>query len=150
MNGHSTQSNTNLSSLLSFDFLDENGNEIPVHTSIDQPFELIIPSDINWIIPPMILQNVSSLVNNDGSFHLHFVDISQSNRNISISVQLEIRSLNITLGYMLIYKFDNIPQLNSSISQIDGWSLLCPWSKNSNHSTDYMILIFLSAFRFNN
>jgi hypothetical protein len=36
--------------------------------------------------------------------------------------------LNNTLGYMLIYKFDGIPQLNSSINQINGWSILCPKS----------------------
>ena len=29
---------------------------------------------------------------------------------------------------MLIYKFDDIPQLNSLINQIDGWSLMCPSS----------------------
>lgn len=130
MGDHNAQTNTNLSDLLSFDFLDENGNEIPVHTTIDQPFELIIPSDINWIVPSMTQQNVSSLINDNNPFNLHFVNITQSNPNISTSVQIEIRSLNITLGYMLIYKFDNVPQLNSSINQIDGWSLLCPSSEN--------------------
>jgi hypothetical protein len=134
MAGQSAQATTNLSSLLSIDFLDESGNEMSVHTSIDQPFELVIPSDINWIVPPMILQNVSSLLNNstvnNGPFNLHFINISQSNPNISISVNLEIHPLNSTLGYMMIYKFDSVPQLNSSINQIDGWSLMCPSSKN--------------------
>ena len=134
MAGHRAQATTNLSSLLSISFLDENGNEISVHTSIDQPFELTIPSDINWVVPPMTLQNVSSLHNNNtlnnDLFNFHYIDINQSNPNISISVQLVMRPLNITLGYMLIYKFDNVPQLNSSINQIDGWSLMCPSSKN--------------------
>jgi hypothetical protein len=134
MAGQRAQATTNLSSLLSIDFLDESGNEMSVHTSIDQPFELVIPSDINWIVPPMILQNVSSLLNNstvnNGPFNLHFINISQSNPNISISVNLEIHPLNSTLGYMMIYKFDSVPQLNSSINQIDGWSLMCPSSKN--------------------
>jgi hypothetical protein len=133
MAGQRAQATTNLSSLLSIDFLDESGNEMSVHTSIDQPFELVIPSDINWIVPPMILQNVSSLLNNstvnNGPFNLHFINISQSNPNISISVNLEIHPLNSTLGYMMIYKFDSVPQLNSSINQIDGWSLMCPSSK---------------------
>jgi hypothetical protein len=104
------------------------------HTSADQPFELIIPSDINWIVPPLILQNVSSSLNNNtvnnGPFNLHFINISQSNLNISISVSFEIRPLNVTLGYMMIYKFDSVPQLNSSINEIDGWSLMCPSGKN--------------------
>jgi hypothetical protein len=134
MIGHRVQAITNLSSLLSIDFLDENGQEMSVQTSVDQPFELFIPSDINWIVPPMTLQNVSSLLNNNtvinGPFNLHFINISQSNMNISISVQLEIHPLNTTLGYMMIYKFDNVPQLNSSINEIDGWSLMCPESKN--------------------
>ena len=65
MASHRAQATTNLSSLLSIDFLDDSGNVMSVHTSIDQPFELTIPRDINWIVPPMTLQNVSSLPNNN-------------------------------------------------------------------------------------
>jgi hypothetical protein len=133
MAGGDAQANTNLSTLLSITFLDENSNEIPVHTSADQAIELLIPRDVNTVVPPMILQNVSIVSTNSSinnrQFNLHFINITQSNTNISVSVHFEMRSFNLSLGYMMIYKFDGIPQLNSLINQIDGWSLMCPSSK---------------------
>jgi hypothetical protein len=83
----------------------------------------------------MFMQNVSSLsidpLINNRQFNLHFINITQSNSNITVSIHFEMHSLNNTLGYMLIYKFDQIPQLNSSINYIDGWSMLCPRSKKT-------------------
>ena len=119
---------TNLSRSLSLSILNQNGNEISIRTTFDHPIELIIPRDPNWNLPPMMLQNVFPA---DGTrhkqlFHLHYVNITAT---LSISVHLEMRPLNISLGYLLIYRFDGPPQLNSSISQIDGWSLFCPSSK---------------------
>ena len=32
----------------------------------------------------------------------------------------------MNVSYLLIYRFDGIPQLNSSMNRIDGWTLLCP------------------------
>jgi hypothetical protein len=134
MAGQDAQANTGLSTLLSINFLDANNNEILVHTNADQAIELIIPRDVNSVAPLMVLQNVSVLspnsTINNRQFNLHFINITQSNNNISVSVHLEMRPLNVSLGYMLIYKFDDIPQLNSSINRIDGWSLMCPLSKN--------------------
>jgi hypothetical protein len=49
--GHNGQGNTNLSTLLSIRFFDENSNEIPVHTSTDQAIELLIPRDVNTVVP---------------------------------------------------------------------------------------------------
>jgi hypothetical protein len=81
----------------------------------------------------MIMQNVTSIPNNrsinNRQFNLHFIDITQVNINLSLSIHFEIRPLDQTLGYMLIYKFDDIPQLNSSINHIDDWAMLCPKSK---------------------
>jgi hypothetical protein len=50
-----------------------------------------------------------------------------------------MHSLDDTLGYMLIYRFDDIPQLNSSINQIDGWSILCPQNRRSDNLLTYFI-----------
>ena len=77
----------------------------------------------------MALQNVSSIKadhTNSRQFNLHFINITQLNPNISVSVHFQLRSLNPRLGYLVIYRFDDIPRLNSSINQTDGWSLLCP------------------------
>ena len=128
--GNEAYANVNLSNLLSITFVDENNNEISVNTTADKPIEFFISRDNNLIVPSMFMQNVSSITNdsliNNPQFNLHFINITS---NISVSIHLEMHPLNITLGYMLIYKFDQIPQLNSSIHYIDDWTILCPQSK---------------------
>jgi hypothetical protein len=136
MIGNQVQTNLNLSNLLSITFFDDNNQEISVQTTVNNSIEFFIPRDVNLIVPPMVIQNVSSLIVdpliNNRQFNLHFINITQSNSNMSISIHLQMRSLNNSLGYMLIYKFDSIPQLNSSLNNIDGWSMLCPNSKKTN------------------
>ena len=128
-------SNTNLSRSVSLTILDRNGNEMPLQTDVDHLIELIIPRDPNLIIPSMTLQNVTgmSATPHYQLFNLHFVNIQQSkwNNSRNLSLIFEMNPLNTNLAYLLIYRFDNSPQLNSSISQIDGWSLLCPSSELS-------------------
>jgi hypothetical protein len=136
MIGNQVQTNLDLSNLLSITFFDDNNQEISVQTTVNNSIEFFIPRDVNLIVPPMVIQNVSSLIVdpliNNRQFNLHFINITQSNSNMSISIHLQMRSLNNSLGYMLIYKFDSIPQLNSSLNNIDGWSMLCPNSKKTN------------------
>jgi hypothetical protein len=127
------QSDTNLSTSLSLTILGRNGNQISVGASIDHPIELIIPRDPNLIVPSMSLQNVTSMnaTPHNQVFNLHLITIpqTQGNNNRTVSLIFEMNPLNKILGYLLIYRFDNSPQLNSSINQIDGWSLFCPLSK---------------------
>jgi len=123
----------NLFNLVLITFVDENINEVIVTKSENKPVEFFIPRDNNCIISPMILQNISSLLSdpsmNDRQFNLHFINITQINSNISLSVHFEMFPLDLNLGCMLIYEFDGISQLNSSIQRIDDWTLLCPYSK---------------------
>jgi len=104
--------NTNVSRSISFSLFDSDGNEI----SLDYPIEIFIPRDPNRILPPMILQNVTS---RQQLFNFHYVNITTI---LSISVHIEIEPLNSSVGYLLIYKFDQIPQLN----EMDGWTVFCP------------------------
>ena len=104
--------NTNVSRSISFSLFDSNGNEI----SLDYPIEIFIPRDPNRILPPMILQNVTS---RQQLFNFHYVNITTI---LSISVHIEIEPLNLSVSYLLIYEFDKIPQLN----EIDGWTVFCP------------------------
>jgi hypothetical protein len=123
------QSNTNLSRSISLSILDNDGNEISISTTLNYPYQFIIPRDPNLILPPMTLQNVTSLNSTPHHllFNLHYINIVQSN-NLPISLHIEMEPLNKTLSYLFIYKFDSSPQLNSSINLIDGWSLFCPSS----------------------
>ncbi|CAF1687915.1 unnamed protein product, partial [Adineta ricciae] len=116
--------NTNLSTMISLTILDQNGNEIPFETIKENPIHFIIPRDPNIFISSMIYYNISTFNSSyhNQTFHYHFINISSS---LPISIHLEFESININLSYLLIYKFDQIPQLNRSMNQIDGWKLFC-------------------------
>ena len=45
----------------------------------------------------------------------------------------------MNLSYLFIYKFDQLPQLNSSIHLIDGWTIFCHW----NLTNDNLYTFFL-------
>ncbi|CAF4543691.1 unnamed protein product [Rotaria socialis] len=130
-----SQAKTNLSTSISLSLFDLNSNEISIRTSANHSIELLIPRDPNSLIPPMTLQNVTSM-SSVQPFNLHVVNMTQflTNTNLSVSLHFEIRPLNVSLGYLFIYKFDNSPELNSAINQMDGWSLLCP--SNNNWQSD--------------
>ena len=92
--------------------------------------ELLIPRDPTSIIPPLFFQNVISLSASPHHqlFNLHYVDLSGMS---DVSVHFELHPLSINLSYLLIYRFDRSPVLNTSLQQIDGWSLFCPASKDT-------------------
>ena len=116
---------TNVSRSISFSILDRDGNDVAVATNTSQPIEIIIPRDVNLLVPPMILQNVTaaSLVAHAQPFNLHYANLSAM--TASFSIHLQLRPMSSNLSYLLIYKFDQPPRLNSSITDIDGWTLLC-------------------------
>ncbi|CAF4256679.1 unnamed protein product, partial [Adineta steineri] len=105
--------NTNLSRSISLSIIDQNGNEVSFQAHQENPIQLIIPRDPNVLIPSMYLQNVTSINStiNNLLFNYHYINITSS---LSISVHFEIHSLNKSLAYLFIYKYDQTPQLNSS------------------------------------
>ena len=133
-------SNTKLSTSISFSFLDRNGNEIHFETNQSQPIEIFIPRDPNFILPDMILQNVtannSTATAHQQLFNLHYVNLTNQN---SISIHFEMQSFNRNLSYLLIYKFDQIPQLNETIRQIDDWTLFCHENLSNESIFTYFI-----------
>jgi hypothetical protein len=122
-----SSSNTNLSTSISLSILDQNENEISIKTNENNSIEIIIPHDPNLIIPQMISSNVTSTVHNQ-SFNIHYVNITSI---LPISIHFEIHPVDTSVTYLFIYKFDQIPQLNSSINQIDGWNLFCSLDNES-------------------
>ena len=124
---------TNTSRSVSLTLLDANGQELPLVLSNDthEKIEIRIPRDPSLSLPAMSYENVTAL-NNDTVhqliFNLHYINITSQ---LPISVHLEMRPINITLSYLLIYRFDQSPQLNTSIQNIDGWTLFCSQSEIS-------------------
>ena len=123
-----TQPNTNLSRSVSLTLLDQYGKEILIRANTTDPIKLLIPRDPAVVIPPMTRQNVigTNTTLHHQLFNLHFVNISGT---LPVSVHFELHPRKNNLGYLFIYRFDRSPMLNSSVNQIDGWTLLCPASK---------------------
>ncbi|CAF1470524.1 unnamed protein product [Adineta ricciae] len=121
------QTHTNLSTSVSLTVLDHNGKEISLPTTLTYPYRLIIPRDPKLIIPSMTTQNVTSFNNipHNFLFNLHHTNIQQSN-NLTVSVHIEMKPRNPKLAYLFIYRFDQPPQLNSTVRQIDDFSVFCP------------------------
>ena len=118
----------NLSRTISLSFVDKQGNEIPLRTRVDQPVEMIIPRDPSFHLPPMSNDSLHQRL-----FDLHSIDFTQTSSPFAL--HLEVHPLSVNLSYLMIYRFDLAlaPLLNSSLSQIDGWSLFCP-SMTTNES----------------
>ena len=131
-------SNTNLSRSISFAILDSNRNQLLIQVNQTHPIEILIPRDPNSILLPMILQNVTSTDStlHQQLFHLHYVNLSS---NLPISIHIEIQPLNTSVTYLFIYKFDQIPQLNSSFNQTDGWAIFCPPNLSNDHLYTYFL-----------
>ncbi|CAF0758584.1 unnamed protein product [Adineta steineri] len=130
--------NTNLSRSISLSIIDQNGNDVSFEAHQNNPIQLIIPRDPNVLIPSMYLQNVTSINStiNNLLFNYHYINITSS---LPISVHFEIHSLNKSLAYLFIYKFDQTPQLNSSINLIDGWTMFCPFNLTNDDIYRYFI-----------
>jgi hypothetical protein len=126
--------NKNLSRSVSFSILDENNDELSIETTVDHSIELIIPRDRNLLLPPMSLQDVTSINNSSENqlFDLNYINIKSL---LSISVHFQIRPWNTELDYLFISKFDYL----NSIDQIDGWSILCPWKLTEENLYTYFI-----------
>ncbi|CAF1468493.1 unnamed protein product [Adineta ricciae] len=131
-------SNTNLSRTISFSLFNINQEEIPIQTNLNETIEIFISRDPNLIIPSMILQNVTSMNSTMHRllFDLHYLNITTS---LPISIHWQIQPINSSISYLFIYKFDQIPQLNSSINQIDGWTIFCPSNLTNEGIYEYFL-----------
>lgn len=116
-----------MSRSVSLSLIAEDGKETRFQTTDKQPIEIRIPRDPNLLIPDMSIENVTS-IDNQTWFNLHYVNITSSATS-SVSINLEMKPINQTVSYLMIYRFDQSPFLNSSVRFIDGWTLFCSSSK---------------------
>jgi hypothetical protein len=119
----------NLSRSISLSLFDATGREIPVQLpSQNDTIELFIPRDPNYHLPAMTRQNLSSFRHTSHRllFNLHAIELPSSTLNHTFALHFELQPVNHTAGFLLVYRFDQSPQLDSSIRLLDGWSCLCP------------------------
>ena len=115
---------TDYSRSISLAILNENLHEISVKSDEKNPIEMFIPRDPKLFLSEMMLQNVTSLEENY-FFHYHLINFNQlmKNKDISLSLHLQLRPRLTNLSYLFVYQFDQI-----SLKNINGWKLFCPSS----------------------
>lgn len=86
------------------------------------PFEILIPRQMNSLMPPMSHQNVT-LLSNNSKFKYHYINLTH-NLNLSISFHVEIEPENINLSYLFIIRFNGVPDLQANL--FDDRKLICP------------------------
>ena len=106
---------TNLSRSVSPTLMDENGDELPLRTSVDRPLETFIPRHPSSIVPPMSLHNVTDRHGFD--FHQVYLD---NRMTPNASLHSEVHPLVTNTSYLFLYRFDHSPVLTSSVRRLDG------------------------------
>ena len=131
-----------MSRSLSLTLLDSNGEELLIQTSMIDPIEFFISRDPLLIFPSMIFVDVLAMQldtldqHHRQIFNLYLVNLTT---DVSMSLHLDFRALNVNLSYLLIYRFDQSPQLNDSISLIDGWTCFCSSLKSDDGICRYFL-----------
>ena len=101
---------------------------------------MLILRDPSFRLPQMTLQNVTSTKNDSLShdllFDLHSIDLTEVSSS-PFALHLEFHPLSLNVSYLMISRFDASPILNTSLSQIDGWSLFCPSMTNETLYTQF-------------
>jgi hypothetical protein len=93
---------------------------------------MFIPRDINLPIPIFLKQNVTFVVppkrgtfKVNRQFFIYYVNLTQTNPNITVSVHFELKPENRKISYAIIYKFETMPAYNSTHKSIDGSIIFC-------------------------
>ncbi|CAF4044663.1 unnamed protein product, partial [Rotaria sp. Silwood2] len=146
-----TQININMSRSVSLNLLDSNGTTIPLN-NLSTPIEIIIPRDPNLLLPPMKLQNVTEQTtltkgNNNRQFSIYYINVTSSIESLTLSTTFEFKSDNLSLGYMVIFRFDAVPILNSTMNQTDGYKFFCPTAQILTANDGYIYSYFLDNTR---
>jgi len=125
-----------------------NGTTIPVN-NLPSPIQIIIPHDPSLILPPMTFENVTDQTpitgpNNNPQFSLYYTNVTSPGQGLTLSITFEFKSEDPTVAILLIYRYDAIPILNTSMNQIDGYQILCPAGKQrkKNPIPHYLDIFF--------
>jgi hypothetical protein len=145
--GHNGNNETSigLSSSIDLSFYDANGKEISIQNS-KTPIEIRLPRDNASNISYQYV-NTSKLSLSSGSQLLPNSFTIKSN---NASIHLQIKPLDLSIGYLVLLKFGYTPILNSNKADYDFFKVLCP--NSSDHVTlsdDSFYLFFLNSTQVN-
>ncbi len=122
------------SSSIELSFYDENLNEIEIRET-SKPIDIIISRDPSVSKYPYQYVNVSQIQLPSDSF------IFQNSFNListNASIHIELKPLNISIGYLLVFKLGYSPIVNSIQVDYDSFKIFCP-SKNLFYSLIFFL-----------
>jgi len=129
VSGHNgdNESFIGFSSSIGLSFYDENINEIDI-SNAPNPIDIVISRDPSVSQTKYQYVNVSEIKLTSGSyFLLNGLKIKSANA----SIHIELKPLNLSIGYLLVMKKGFSPIINSTYSDNDSFRLMCP-SKDLN------------------
>ena len=122
--GHNGNNETQIgvSNSVGLTFYDNNLDEIKIFNT-QSPIDLIIQRDVN--LPPFTYQyvNVTQLQDFNENFIL---PISIKLTSKKASLHIEIKPLNLNIGYMVVFKLGYLPIVNSKINDFTSLKIFCP------------------------
>ena len=146
--GHNGNNETNIgfSSLISLSFRDSSKSEIEIKES-KFPFDFRVPRDKN--LPPIVYQRVNA-TNVSISAGAHILPNSFHIKSNNASIHINIKPLDLSIGYLVLLKFGYTPILNSTYADYNHFKVLCPYSSDYvTLSNDSFYLFFLNSAQVN-
>ena len=124
VSGHNGNNETliGMSHSLGLTFYDQNNNEIPV-IKTQKPIDIVIQRDKNLEVYPYQYVNATGLAILEGS---HFLNNGISIATNNASLHIELKPLNISIGYLIILKYGYTPIINSTFADYSMAKLFCP------------------------
>ena len=153
-NNGDNETNIGSSSSLDYSLYDENNNNLLV-SNLNQPIELWITKGTSIPIQPYIYVNAINVTNNNSlSKTIQFLNgfivtgLKLTGTNVSLSVQ--IKPENMSIGYLALLKFGDNPVFNTTnMDYYDSMSIFCPDTDLVQETNDTFYLIFANMSRVN-
>jgi len=122
VSGHNGNNETliGMSSSIGLSFYDQNMNEIEIK-QVQRPIEMIINRDPNMADYPFQYINISSFQLSSSFLKNAFYLTANS-----ASLHIELKPLNATIGYLLVFKMGYTPILNSTFADFSSFKIFCP------------------------
>ncbi len=127
---------------MTFSILDDEDHELEINATDDSPIEMFIPRDINVPIPTFLGESMTHVIPPESGtsrynrqFFIYYVNITQINPNLTVSIHFELKPVSRNISYFMIYKLDEIPAYNSTDKLFDGSAMLC--GETLDNETDY-------------
>ena len=125
INGHNGNNETfiGMSSSISLSFFYDKMNEIQI-IDTQKPIDIIIKRDPN--LPDYPFQYVNTSLLKLSSFLLpNAFNLTSKNA----SIHIEIKPLNLSIGYLVVMKLGYTPIINSSFADFNSFKIFCPSKK---------------------